>query len=57
MGPQYIIAQNILENLGILTPEEALALKAYHDEDITNYAKLNVGKLQVSSIARNFGKR
>jgi len=54
MGPQYLVVQNILENLNILTEIEKQELLQYHQETMKNFGKKVVGELKVSKAVKNF---
>lgn len=54
MGPQYLVAENILENLQVLTSEAKSLLREYKIEHLKNYAKREVGKLKVAECVKNF---
>lgn len=54
MGPQYIVVQNILERLGVLTSDECNQLKEYHSETVLNYAKLETGRVCASEVLKSF---
>ena len=49
MGPQYMVAQHLLEKFINLSSEACEKLKNYHTEEKYNFSKKHVGKLSVSS--------
>lgn len=43
MGPQYLVAQNILQQIGLLNNEECVKLSNYSEEKLINFSKLTIG--------------
>lgn len=50
MGPQYQIAQDLLQKLNLISQEEANQLNPYKEFDITNFAGRKVGISRTSNI-------
>lgn len=53
MGPQYNVAQAILEALNLLSADEKIQLRGYLETDIKNWAGNLTGRTTVSEIVRN----
>lgn len=53
MGPQYNVAQSLLETLNLVSEEEASKLQGYLESEIRNWAGLTTGKTQVTPIVQN----
>lgn len=53
MGPQYNVAQALLEQLNLLEPEEAQALSSYLELDIRNWSGIHTGSTRVTAVIQN----
>jgi L-asparaginase II len=53
MGPQYNVAQALLEQLNLLEPEEAQALSSYLELDIRNWSGMHTGSTRVTAVIQN----
>lgn len=57
MGPQYIIAQQVLDNLDVLSDEEKQELNSYLVNENKNFAGKLAGQSKVSDILQQFTLR
>jgi len=54
MGPQYLVVQNILENLNIFTDLEKQEMLQYCSETMKNFGQMVTGELRASKAVKKF---